>query len=147
NIPDVPEGNPFEEFGIPIIPDTNIDESIGNTEENNIETQKADIERRRQESLYIVTQKDIDEGNDVGIRKNEDGSIEGEVWNSNEVLVESYKGSIKEVQNKINAKYDAELAALEAQITSQQKQQAQQSNVIVKEGVKELFESNPELAN
>jgi hypothetical protein len=50
-------------------------------------------------------------------------------------------------QEETITKYEAELAALEAQTTPQQKQQAQQSNITVKEGVTELFESNPELAN
>src|SRR5690606_26163092 len=50
---------------------------------------------------------------------------------------------IPDIVNEINAKYDAELAALEqAQPTV-----SQQPNIIVKPGVSELFESNPELAN
>ena len=78
-----------------------------------VEAKKADIKKRKKESLYIVTQENLDKGEDVGIRKNEDGSFEGEVWDSNNTLVESYSGTLEEVQNKINAKYNAELAALE----------------------------------
>lgn len=91
-----------------------------------IEAKKADIERRRQESLYIVTQKDINEGNDVGIRKNEDGNFEGEVWSNDNVLVESYKGSLKEVQDAINTKYDAEYidAVKKGEMTKEQAMQA-----------------------
>ena len=73
---------------------------------------EAKIEERRKESLYILTQEDLDRGEDVGIRKNEDGTFEGEVWDYNNVLFESYKGTLKEVQEKINAKYDAEIAKL-----------------------------------
>jgi len=72
----------------------------------NIESKKADIERRRQEHIDLIEH-----------NENADGSEESQAYDtswSKKNEYEYFSGKTKkEVVNKINAKYDAELAALE----------------------------------
>jgi hypothetical protein len=73
---------------------------------------KADIEGRRQDSLHIVTEDDLKKGEDVGLTE-ENSVWKGDYYDNQNVLRESFTGTKEEVIAKINAKYDAELAALE----------------------------------
>ncbi len=76
-----------------------------------------DIERRRKDSLHIVTQADLDRGEDVGITE-KDGLFRGDYYSSADeygnVRIASVIGTLKEVQDHLNAEYDAELASLES---------------------------------
>jgi len=78
------------------------------------EAQKAEIERRRQEELDNSVLSD----GEIALLKQ--GASENEIANyqSDNYMHRDGKGAIKEF-NEINAKYDAEIDALEAQITPQ----------------------------
>lgn len=177
--------NAFEEFdlpyvgqvkpGVPELFESNpelansVYEALGFGQENNTETKKADIERRRQDHLNRansgseVLYKYVPNGNNRPLTENEIAEAEGLIQDfietgnkdvdalfnllANQGYVRSTGSSVHmkswlkdritgelntpvsstyRMRSDINAKYDAELAKLNNQITPEQKQQAQQ---------------------
>ena len=84
----------------------------------NIEAQKADIQSRMEDSLYVLTEEDLERGEDVGLIE-DNGVWGGAYYNSENVLEEYFEGTKEEVIEKITARYNEELAALESQPTQE----------------------------